>query len=219
MDEGRRYNEEMSERILREPHEIVAAVSEITGLHSHWSGVVKLVEGADFKGQKPFQCDILLHADLASKETRWRTLLHEALHSFSQGCNREDFENFRGWEEGVVEKLQRLLRPTVLSLLGVAVEEALFRASEEQHLYNSYLDALAELQQISGQPEQNFYVHLLGTPIRDRPASVYVLSRQMTGPTRVDFLRRFPKANSILQGEIRWNLLPPKSSTENGSSV
>ena len=207
-----------ADRILSELSEIIAALSQITGLSSHWSGAVELVEGADFKGQKPFQCDILLNVNLANEDARWRTLLHEALHSFSQGYNRDDFENFRGWEEGVVEKLQRLLRPAVLSSLAVTVPEAVFQALEEQHLYNGYLTALSELQQISGQPEQRFYVNLLGTSIRERPALVYALSRPLIGQAHTDFLRCFSRANSTLKGEIRWGLQPPSRSAGNGSS-
>ncbi len=209
----------MAERIQQELSDIVAALSELTGLPSQWSGVVRLVPDADFKGQKPFHCDILLNANLADDQSRWRTLLHEALHSFSQGYNREDFESFRGWEEGVVEKLQRLLRPAVLLSLGVTVPEAVFRALEDQHLYNSYLSALSELQQVSGQPEQQFYLGLLGTSIRDRPASIYALSRTLSGQPRADFLLRFSRANSILKGELRWNLQPQSSNAENGPSA
>ena len=208
-----------AERILSELSEIVAVLSQITGLSSQWSGVAKLVEGVDFKGQKPFQCDILLNASLANENVRWRTLLHEALHSFSQGYNRDDFESFRGWEEGVVEKLQRLLRPSILSSLAVVVPEAVFRASEEQHLYNEYLVALSELQVLSGQPELQFYINLLGTPIRERPASIYALSRPLIGQARTDFLRCFSRASSTLKGELRWSLQPPSRSAENGSSA
>ncbi len=208
-----------TDRIAGELREIVAALSQMTGLTSQWSGTVRLVDGADFKGQKPFQCDILLNANLTNEDSRWRTLLHEALHSFSQGYNRDDFESFRGWEEGVVEKLQRLLRPVALSALTVVVPESVSQALEEQHLYNDYLNALSELQQISGQPEQQFYINLLGTPIRDRPASIYALSRPLTGQVRADFLRCFSRANSTLKGEIRWSLQPPSRNAENGSSA
>jgi len=208
-----------ADKISSELSDIIDAVSKIIGCSSNWSGVVRLVQDADFKGQKPFQCDILLNANLVADDSRWRTLLHEALHSFSQGYNRDDFENFRGWEEGVVEKLQRLLRPGVLSVLAVTVEDKVFRALEERHLYNGYLEALAELQRISGQPEQQFYVDLLGTPIRDRSASVYAISRRLTEQDYKDFMLVFSRTNSVLKGEIKWNSQPPKSSAENGSSA
>ncbi len=208
-----------ADKIGSELRDIINVVSKIIGYSSHWSGVVKLVQEADFKGQKPFQCDILLNANLALDESRWRTLLHEALHSFSQGYNREDFENFRGWEEGVVEKLQRLLRPGILSALAVTVDDKVFRALEERHLYNGYLNALSELQKMSGQPEQQFYVDLLVTPIRDRPASVYATLRRLTGLDYKDFMLVFSRTNSVLKGEIKWNSQPPKSSVENGSSA
>ncbi len=208
-----------TERIQMELRRITDALSQITGLSSNWSGVVELVHGADFKGQKPFQCDILLNANLAAHELRWRTLLHEALHAFSCGYNRKDFEELRGWEEGVVEKLQRLLRPAVFSLLAVNIPDAIFQEAEERHLYNSYLIALAELQEISGQPEQKFYVNLLGTPVRDRPTLVYAASQLLTGEARKDFAYVFSRANSILKGELRWNSQPPKNNAENGSSA
>ncbi len=208
-----------AERIHRELSGIVAALSKITGLPTHWSGRVELVEEAAFKGQKPFQCDILLNANLVDEGVRWRTLIHEALHSFSAGYQREDFEKFRGWEEGVVEKLQRLLRQKVLSLLAVTVPESVFLVFDRSHLYNTYLDALAELQVFSGQSEHQFYLDLLGIPIREHSASVYSLVRQLTGQDRTDFLFCYSRANSTLKGEIRWNSQPSSSSNGNGSSV
>jgi hypothetical protein len=206
-------------RITLEVSDVIAALSQILESPSNWSGTVELVQEAGFKGQKPFRCDILLNAALEKDDARWRTILHEALHSFSQGYNREDFESFRGWEEGVVEKLQRLLRPAVLSALKITVEETVFNAFEERHLYNSYLEALAELQQVVGQPEQQFYTNLLKTPIRDRSASVYALSRHLTGQDYKDFMLVFSRTNSVLKGKIKWNSPPTKSSTENGSSA
>lgn len=119
----------------------------------------------------------------------------------------------------MVEKLQRLLRPTVLSTLEVTVEETFFSAFEERHLYNGYLEALAELQKVVGQPEQQFYIDLLRNPIRDRSASVYAMSRHLTGQDYKDFILVFSKANSVLKGEIRWNSQPLKSNVENGSSA
>ena len=66
--------------------------------------------GADFKGKKRFSCDIQIQEALAKTEARWTTLIHESLHTFSSGYLREDYQAYRGWEEGVVEQLQRLLR-------------------------------------------------------------------------------------------------------------
>lgn len=208
-----------AERIRRELHDVLHVLSELTGLPSNWSGTVHLVVGADFKGQKPFGCDILLDAALAAEHIRWRTLLHEALHALSRGYIREDFENFRGWEEGPVEKLQRLLRPIVLTRLGVAVDESLFRAADERHLYNRYLTALEELQVATGMPERQFYVDLLALPIRDRSTAIYALSGKMPREQRHSFLLAFSRANSVLKGDIRWSLQPIRSNGENGSSA
>lgn len=62
-------------------------------------------------GEKRWGCDILFHADLTNNPLRWRTLLHEVLHSVSAGMTEQDYRRFRGWEEGVVEWLQRRWRP------------------------------------------------------------------------------------------------------------
>ncbi len=207
------------ERIRQELHDILQVLSEITSLPSNWSGTVHLVGDAGFKGQKPFNCDILLDAALVSDGLRWRTLLHEALHALSRGYVREDFENFRGWEEGPVEKLQRLLRPVVLTRLGITVDESMFRAADERHLYNRYLAVLEELQRATGIPERQFYVDLLSTPIKDRSMGIYVLSSQMPRKQRQAFLLIFSKANSVLKGDIRWSLQPIRSNGENGSSA
>ena len=207
------------ERIRQELRDVLQVLSEITGLPSNWSGTVHLVTDAGFKGQKPFSCDILLDAALASEEIRWRTLLHEALHALSRGYVREDFESFRGWEEGPVEKLQRLLRPVVLMRLGIAVDESIFRAADERHLYNRYLMALEEMQQATGIPERQFYVDLLAAPIKDRAMAIYALSSRMPREQRQAFLQVFSKVNSVLKGDIRWSLQPIRSNGENGSSA
>ena len=54
------------------------------------------------------------------------TFIHEALHSVSAGFMGEDYRSARGWEEGVAEQLQRLLRVEVLDRLGAHMEEAVF---------------------------------------------------------------------------------------------
>jgi hypothetical protein len=127
---------------------IVAVLTELTGLTSRWSGQLELVPEAGFKGKKPFRCDILIDEGLARQEIRWTTLIHEALHSFSAGYLRDDYQNFQGWEEGVVEQLQRLLRPSILAAMNVTVSEGTLRQLEEGHAYNGFIDALETLRRI-----------------------------------------------------------------------
>jgi len=119
----------LTARTRSEVEGIVAVVGALTGLPSRWSGRVEILLEARYKGRKPFNCDILIAEDVARREERWRTLIHEALHAHSVGYNGTDYRALRGWEEGVVEHLQRLLRPTVLSRLQVAIAEDVFRSA------------------------------------------------------------------------------------------
>src|SRR5579864_1594585 len=132
---------DMETQIRDELQSILTIVSDITKLPSRWSGRVELVPNADFKGKKRFQCDIQIDADLAARDARWSTLIHEILHSVSAGYTPDDFQTYRGWEEGVVEQLQRLIRPEVMALLNVSVPEEVFSASEQFHQFNRYIAA------------------------------------------------------------------------------
>lgn len=194
-------------QIEKEIQHILAIVENMTGLSSRWNGQVELVPDADFKGKKPFRCHILIHADLASQEVRWATLIHEALHSVSAGYVRDDYQAFRGWEEGVVEQLQRLLRPAILASLGVDIAEAVFQHQEVTHRYNVYIQALERLRAtLAGESEptdaQIFYTRLLATPIRERPGYILGLAYQQPGPLRFEFVKTFSAANAILIGRF-----------------
>ena len=105
-------------QIHDEIHRILDVVCDLTRLPSNWNGTLVLVDGAEFRGRKPFSCTIEIDADLATLPNRWATLIHEALHAVSAGYDRNDFQQFRGWKEGTVEQLQRLLRPSILDRLG-----------------------------------------------------------------------------------------------------
>ena len=165
-------------RTQRELADIVAVLTELTALPSRWSGRVELVPNAEFKGKKRFLCDIQIDAALAEKEVRWTTLIHEALHSVSAGYLRDDYQNFQGWEEGVVEQVQRFLRPRVLSRLGVTTDPMLFHQIDMEHGYNKFIDALEDIRQAQSGAETSsvevevFYLDLLATPLKDRKGRV-----------------------------------------------
>jgi hypothetical protein len=63
------------------------------------------------------------------------------LHKFSPAFTRREYELFEGWDEGVVEQLQRLLRTGVLDKIGVAVRvlEVMLAEAEQSHRYNGYI--------------------------------------------------------------------------------
>ena len=58
--------ESLHAQVTEEVRRIIDIVEDLTSLQSRWSGKVELVENADFKGKKPFRCDILLNALLAT---------------------------------------------------------------------------------------------------------------------------------------------------------
>jgi hypothetical protein len=187
-------------RIQKELQEITAIVMELTGLPSCWSGVTRLVPDADFRGKKRFICDIEIDAALAARPERWATLLHEVLHSVSVGNTPSDYWSFPGWEEGVVEQVQRLLRPTVLLRLGILIDETTFTATEAQHAYNLYIGALEKINQATLAHSETFYIELLRTPLKQRATYALSLGNSLTGAERVFFLQTFSAANATLKG-------------------
>lgn len=132
-------------RIQQELIAIIGALTEITGLTSRWSGDVELTQDARVLGRKPFSCRIVLNEQLVIRATRWRTLIHEALHSFSAGYNMTDYQAALGWEEGVVEQTQRLLRPAVLKRLELEIDPSIFDLVEANYSFNRYIQALEQI--------------------------------------------------------------------------
>ncbi|CAN5442267.1 hypothetical protein BH11ARM2_BH11ARM2_25600 [soil metagenome] len=103
-------------------------------------------------GKKPFGCDILIDQDLAAAPHRWRTVLHEAIHAFSEGYGPA-YALYLGWEEGVVELLQREMRFEVLTRAGILYDENAQKAAEQNQAYNKYVEALQGSQSRLAQKE------------------------------------------------------------------
>ncbi len=139
-DKDRRQLQEELEQVCR-------ALTERLGRPLRWSGRVETTEDSRIRGAKPFRCDIVINIGLAGKAERWRTLIHEMLHTFSAGYQPLDYVAFRGWEEGVVEQLQRILRPEILAEIGIAIEETVFAAVEAAHEYAEYMGALEAMRE------------------------------------------------------------------------
>ena len=93
---------ELEEQIRDELLRLKPIVEDITSLFSRWSGTVDLVTDADFRGKKPFSCHILMQEALAHEEVRWRTAIHELLHSVSAGYLQSEYMTWLSWEDGVV---------------------------------------------------------------------------------------------------------------------
>lgn len=174
----------MSQTILSELRSLIHIIEDITGLASRWSGnifvldneAIQLVSGRQALAEKRWNCDIVVNSILIEEPLRWRTLIHELLHSVSVGMNPGDYQRFRGWEEGTVEVLQRRMRPQILSQLGIVVEENIFQTVESQWVFNNYIEALETLRQALHEDEIAFYLTLLRTPLAMRLQYVYNLS-------------------------------------------
>lgn len=191
--------ESLHTQVTEEVRRIVDIVEDLTSLQSRWSGKVELVENADFKGKKPFRCDILLNALLATQLERWSTLIHEVLHTVSAGYARDDYQDFQGWEEGVVELLQRLFRARILSRLQIEVDEEFFQSVDEGHAYNNFIAALEQLRVRVGKTQEEFYLLLSHTPLRDRSALLLTLGSHLQGSERRQFIMEFSAANAALR--------------------
>jgi hypothetical protein len=191
--------DDLTVQIGNELQRIEPLVEEITGLRSRWNGVVELIPKADFMGKKPFSCTILIDAALARTEARWRTLLHERLHAVSAGYTPSDYLAFLGWEEGVVEGLQRLLRPEILARLGVEVPDEVFHAIEAPHPFNRHIDALERMRESLSLPVPAFYLDLLRTPIRDRRTHLFGVGNGLPGVQRAAFVKVYSLSDAVLR--------------------
>lgn len=188
--------------IRAEMEQIIPLLSAYTGLPTRWSGVVELVPEADFKGKKRFTCDIQIDAALADQDVRWRTLIHECLHAHSAGYIRTEFLKLPGWEEGVVERLQRIFRPVILASLNISVPEAVFSLPEANHAYNVYIEALEKIRTMLAISEVQFYQDLLATPIGSRPASTLKLIRQLPPARQYEAVVIFSASNATLKARL-----------------
>jgi hypothetical protein len=192
--------EQAEEQIRGELERIQPVVEELTGLRSRWNGRIELVPDPGFKGVKRFSCVIAMDLSMVGDDVRWRTFIHELLHAVSAGYLPSDYRSLLGWEEGVVEHLQRSIRSSVLSRIGVQVPEQVFWAVEEHHPFNRYIEALETLRGELKLQELDFYRNLLGCPIGRRPTSVFAMRGNLPDDQRKRFTVTFARAHTILRG-------------------
>ena len=197
--------------IIEEVRQIVAAVEEFTGLPSRWNGGVLILAEASgearmagllsrvpYFAKKEWSCGITVVESVLADDRRWRSLLHEVLHSISVGLNQPNYERYALWEEAVVESLQRIYRPLLFGRLGLVIEETQFTPTEAVWRYNRALEALgrvaAERPEV---PVQEFLEDLLRTPLPDRLAFTFEWGRKAADFDR--FMRVYAAASGILR--------------------
>lgn len=147
------------------------AMEELLGRQSRWNGSVSIEPFAMFSGTKRYDCSIsILEAVARQPILRWRTLIHELLHAFSPQYTRAEYDRFIGWEEGVVEQCQRLLRADILYRIGISVDVDVMDVEERLHPYNRYIIVLEDLRVQLNLSAQEFYPSLLATELSMRTA-------------------------------------------------
>ncbi len=192
--------QDAASRTRQELAAIIDILSELAGLTSRWNGEVELSQDLRIFGRKPFTCRIVINRQIVDQPTRWRTLIHEALHSLSAGYNTTDYQAFLGWEEGVVEQTQRMLRPAVLARLGLQIEEAVFVPVETSYSFNKYIQAIERMRSaLHDEDELSFYLRLLTTEIKNRHNFVFSIGNRLPAQERAAFVAMFSATNSVLK--------------------
>lgn len=193
--------DESEKQVRDELNAIADVLEDILGRQSRWNGEVELSDEAAAYGKALWNGGIVLNRGVAASDARWRTEIHELLHTFSPGLTASDYLLLPGWEEGVVEQLQRSLRPHILARLSVHAPASVFAIVETGHQYNRYIAALDGLVTTLDDLSGTFYRELLAVPLKDRPAAVVQRGRQLPADNFRGFQREFALAFSILRGD------------------
>ena len=193
--------DELEAKITEEIAAITDWLQASLGRPSRWNGEVELSDDADNYGKALWSGHISLGRQIAQNDLRWRTMIHEALHLFSAGLTPMTYLELRGWEEGVVEQLQRLLRRDILYSLQVSVPVDMFLSAEKHHRYNGFVSAFEDMREFLGEPSAEFYLNLLATPLKERPAEMMAASTRLSAEDSITFRRVFALSFSILRRE------------------
>ena len=197
--------------IIEEIRQITAFVEGATGLPSRWNGgLLILADGTDeawtaqalprvsYRAKKDWNCSITVVESVLQDAQRWRTRLHEILHSGSVGLTEPLYQQYAPWEEAVVESLQRLYRPLLFRHLGLRAEEEQFQALETTWRYQLAVEALGKIAAERPEvPNRDLLEAMLRTPLPDRPAFAFAWGRQAADFHR--FKRVYAAASSLLR--------------------
>jgi hypothetical protein len=158
----------LHDEALADVRRVVRAVERHTGLTSRWNGSLR-VRGLEFSfaGQKHRLCSISIHENVLLKPAqRWPTMIHEALHSVSGAMLSGGPVD--PWEEAIAEQTQRLLRPTILTELGIQVDADELDARDLAHAYNASIDRLDVLRRVLRRETAEFFLTLLAASATER---------------------------------------------------
>ena len=168
-----------------------------------WSERVRPENFAPTLGAKDFSCDIVIDIGVLNSELRWAIYLHEMLHAFSEGCDNETvYGDFRRWEEGVVEKLERMWRGEFFLDLGISLMQGTLDEITYNDLtnpYNAYITPLETIRQILKQSEEDFYTWLLALDIKTRERNVWIAVQQVAKQHNYSQSKHYENLMEIVQ--------------------
>jgi|GEM_PF-750266 len=172
-------DEEIVVRITQDLKSIRDALHELTPLQSRWNGSVRLDTSIEKNANALFQSDgtIVVAPRLIYRKARWRTLIHEMIHSLGVPVSLEDYNEEKGWEEGFVEYAQRQLRPMVMARLGVLYDEEFIQQLEPTWLLQPYVEAVETIVAAIGENGLEICWEILQQPLKKRAAFLILKHR------------------------------------------
>src|SRR5207302_666536 len=112
----------------------------------------------------------------------------------------DGFLRARGWEEGMVEQLQRVLRGDVVAGLSVRLDEAALRSIDARSAYNGYVAALERLRTALGAETRQWYLEVFARPVERRPRFVREQGEQRWARGQLDEWRHLVReADRVLR--------------------
>ncbi len=172
-----------------------AELARITGTVNRWDGTVNLHGTLRGVGQKEWSCSITVLNDpslLGDPARLWPVLNHEMLHALSTGLTPTAYSTFPGWEEGLVEKLQRMIGPRALMQIGE-------QPCVGNWAYNYHIAELERLRTFLGRAERPFYLSLIRTPLAEREQLVIDMGSRLRGNKASQWQRLLASALPILR--------------------
>ncbi len=186
----------------RDLEQIRRILEDITGFNSLWSGNVTVEPlSVDYLGVKQWSCDIGIREDvLQHREQRWTTMIHESLHPVSNGLQRDSYSANQGWEEGIVEQAQRILRNRIFDRLNISARTSQLRDIDRRNLYNDFVSELETLRTRLGIESERFYLELLSAPLAERSQFVKTIGdNRWVGDALDEWHQVFEQSDKVLR--------------------
>ena len=177
----------MAQRIAR-------PLQQYTQTVNNWNGTIEFQPSPGSAGTKEWTCSISIDPGILNNPPElWPILNHEMLHALSTGLTPQAYVDFRGWEEGVVEMLQRIYGPKALQQIG-----------EQPYVgswaYNHYIAELESLRIFLKRSARSYYLKLIRTPLADREQTAIMMGSRFTGAKQQQWQQLLTTALPVLRG-------------------